>query len=43
VASGFPAQYETVLQTADTALYHAKDSGRNRVVAMEIETAVPTV
>jgi len=38
VASGFPANYETLIHAADAALYRAKDSGRNCVVATEIAT-----
>jgi diguanylate cyclase (GGDEF)-like protein len=37
VAAGFPSQYEILIQTADEALYRAKDNGRNCVIATEIE------
>jgi diguanylate cyclase (GGDEF)-like protein len=36
VASGFPTGYETMIQAADSALYHAKDNGRNCVMATEV-------
>jgi diguanylate cyclase (GGDEF)-like protein len=36
VAAGFPSQYEILIQTADEALYRAKDNGRNCVIATEI-------
>jgi diguanylate cyclase (GGDEF)-like protein len=37
VASGFPSNYESLLHTADNALYRAKNNGRNCVMALEIE------
>jgi diguanylate cyclase (GGDEF)-like protein len=36
VASGFPTEYETLIKAADTALYKAKNCGRNCVIATEI-------
>jgi len=39
VASGFPSDYEAMIQTTDAALYRAKANGRNCVAATEINPA----
>ena len=36
VASGYPADFEAMIHTADAALYRAKNAGRNCVMATEI-------
>ena len=42
VASHFPPHYdaEAIIQTADTALYRAKNSGRNCVIAAEMDLSL---
>ena len=39
VAAGVPTSFEALIHAADAALYRAKNSGRNCVVASEIEAA----
>jgi diguanylate cyclase (GGDEF)-like protein len=40
VASGFPPDHDAIIEAADAALYRAKNSGRNCVIAVEVESQV---